>query len=172
MGQMIELTAADGHTLSAYAADGPADGEALVVAQEAFGVNRHIRQVCDRLANAGFRVVAPALFDRIERGVETDYSAASIAKYHALPPCIDEAAVLRDLAAAAHHLEVGVVGYCFGGTWRGGRRRAPRGAAEVQLHVYPGADHGFGCDQRASFHAPSYLLAQQSTVEFLCRHLS
>ena len=119
MGQSIELTAADGHKLSAYAVDGRAGEPALVVVQEAFGVNHHIRLACDRFAAAGFRVVAPALFDRVERGVEMDYSAASIARYRELRPRIDEAAVLLDLAAAADRLgaaKVGVIGYCFGGS--------------------------------------------------------
>ena len=57
MEQSIELTAADGHKLSAYAVDGRAGEPALVVVQEAFGVNHHIRLVCDRFAAAGFRVV-------------------------------------------------------------------------------------------------------------------
>ena len=74
MGKMIELKAADGHTLSAYRADPagkPRGG--IVVIQEIFGVNSHIRSVADGFARDGYRVLAPALFDRVERGVEMGY---------------------------------------------------------------------------------------------------
>jgi carboxymethylenebutenolidase len=218
MQQQIELTAADGHRLSAYAAG--TTGPALVVVQEAFGVNHHIRNVCERFAEAGFRTVAPALFDRLERGVDMDYSAASVARYRKLRPQISVPAVLMDLAAAADHLgapKTGIVGYCFGGTvswwaatrgtrfaaascWYGGEIAASKDATPhcpVQMHfgaldahitpgdvdairaaqpavevfVYAHADHGFGCDERASYHEPSYRLAQQRTVDFLRANL-
>src|ERR1700736_4762205 len=75
MGQDIELSASDGHRLSAYisnAAGAPRGG--IVVIQEIFGVNRHIRAVTDQYAAAGFTAVAPALFDRVERNVDIPYT--------------------------------------------------------------------------------------------------
>ncbi len=81
MGKMLELTAADGFTLSAYRADPagtPRGG--LVVAQEIFGVNSHIRSVCDGFAADGYLAIAPALFDRYERGVDIGYTPDDIAK--------------------------------------------------------------------------------------------
>ena len=79
MGQMINLDAADGFVLSAYRADPAATPRGgLVVAQEIFGVNSHIRSVCDGFAADGYAVIAPALFDRYERGVDIGYTPADI----------------------------------------------------------------------------------------------
>src|SRR6185369_17280377 len=78
---MIELVASDGFKLSAYRAD--PDGTprgGLVVVQEIFGVNSHIRSVCDGYAADGYLAIAPALFDRYERDVDLGYSAADIAR--------------------------------------------------------------------------------------------
>src|SRR5690606_30195520 len=77
----IELTnAADGHTFSAYRSDPNPDAgrspAGIVVVQEIFGVNRHIREVVDQFGEAGYVAVAPALFDRVEPGVELDYDQA------------------------------------------------------------------------------------------------
>lgn len=74
MGEKIKLKAGDGHELDAYVArpaGTPLGG--LVVVQEAFGVNKHVRSVVDGFAKDGFLAVAPALFDRIERGVDLGY---------------------------------------------------------------------------------------------------
>jgi len=81
MGTMIELSASDGFRLTAYRADpqGTARG-GLVVVQEIFGVNSHIRSVCDGYAADGYLAIAPALFDRQEKSVELGYSAADIAR--------------------------------------------------------------------------------------------
>ena len=80
MGSTIDLKAADGHTFSAYIA-GPANAtKGLVVIQEIFGVNHHMRDMADRFAAEGYAVVAPALFDRAERGVELGYTPDDIAK--------------------------------------------------------------------------------------------
>lgn len=70
MGNTIKLTAADGFTLSAYTAGSNAGTKGLVVIQEIFGVNHHMRDMCDRFAAEGYSVCAPALFDRAEKGVE------------------------------------------------------------------------------------------------------
>jgi carboxymethylenebutenolidase len=120
MGQMIELAAADGSWLSAYRADPaglPRGG--LVVAQEIFGVNSHIRSVCDGYAADGYRVIAPALFDRYERSVDIGYTPEDIARGRALKAMADLDAALRDVAAARDALagigKTGVTGYCWGG---------------------------------------------------------
>ncbi|HSR71166.1 MAG TPA: dienelactone hydrolase family protein, partial [Kiloniellales bacterium] len=74
MGETIKLEAADGHKFDAYVArpSGKPKG-GLVVVQEIFGINSHMRSVCDRFAEAGYLAVAPALFDRVERGLELSY---------------------------------------------------------------------------------------------------
>jgi carboxymethylenebutenolidase len=119
MGTTIDLKAADGHTLSAYTA-GSADAHAgIVVIQEIFGVNGHIRNMVDRFAAAGYSVIAPALFDRAERGVELGYTPDDIAKGRDYRMKLDDKSVMADVEAAAKHLGVkklGIVGYCFGGT--------------------------------------------------------
>jgi carboxymethylenebutenolidase len=120
MGAFIELAASDGFRLAAYRADpagAPRGG--LVVAQEIFGVNAHIRGVCDSFAADGFAAIAPALFDRCERGVDVGYTPADIARGRELKAKVDLDAVLRDVAAAGDALagagKVGIVGYCWGG---------------------------------------------------------
>ncbi len=120
MGQNITLTAADGFRLNAYRA-GP-EGQAragLVVIQEIFGVNGHIRSVCDRYAQAGFLVVAPALFDRIETGIEFDYVPDDVTLGREFKAKAEMGQVIQDVAAAAEAAaeggKVGIVGYCWGG---------------------------------------------------------
>ncbi len=121
----IELTAADGHVLSAHRADPvrpPTGG--VVVLQEIFGVNDHIRDVTDRFAAAGLVAVAPALFDRVRAGVELAYDGDGVKAGRLLAwdtLSLDEA--LLDVAAAVELLAdelggpgtVGVVGFCYGG---------------------------------------------------------
>jgi carboxymethylenebutenolidase len=120
MGKMIELTAADGFRLAAYRADpdGRARG-AIVVVQEIFGVNSHIRSVCDGYARDGYAVIAPALFDRSERGVDIGYDPDDIARGRELKAKSSTDAALQDVAAAREALsdagKVGIVGYCWGG---------------------------------------------------------
>jgi carboxymethylenebutenolidase len=120
MGRTIELTAADGFRLAAYRAD-PAGAPrgALVVAQEIFGVNGHIRGVCDGFAADGYVAIAPALFDRIERGVDLGYAPEDIARGRDLKARATVDAALLDVAAARDAAagigNVGVVGYCWGG---------------------------------------------------------
>ncbi len=121
MGETIELRAEDGHRLGAYRADpeGTARG-GLVVLQEIFGVNGHIRDVADGFAAEGYAALAPALFDRVERGVELRYDAEGVEKGRALRAALDWDDVMRDVAAAVEALRpagrVGVVGYCWGGS--------------------------------------------------------
>ena len=120
MGRMLELKAADGFVLSVYRAD-PAGASrgGLVVAQEIFGVNSHIRSVCDGFAADGYVAIAPALFDRYERGVDIGYTPDDIARGRELKGRAQIDAALRDIAAARDALagvaRIGVIGYCWGG---------------------------------------------------------
>ena len=120
MSTMLQLSAADGHTFSAYIATptGTPRG-ALVVVQEIFGVNSHIRSVADGYAADGYLAIAPALFDRSERGVELGYAAGDMTRGFALKTACSDAAALLDIAAAVAHVKhagkVGIVGYCWGG---------------------------------------------------------
>ncbi len=124
MGKMIELTAADGHKLGAYRADpaGKPRG-ALVVIQEIFGVNSHIKQVADGYAADGYLAIAPALFDRVQKNVDLGYSPEDIAKGREIRGKVSNDMALKDtetaIKAAAGAGKVGIVGYCWGGlvTW-------------------------------------------------------
>ena len=121
MGKQFSLTSSDKFQLGAYRADpsGPSKG-GIVVIQEIFGVNHHIRAVCDRLAGEGYTAVAPALFDRQEKNFESGYTPDEIAnarKYVANP---DWGAMLKDTQAAIDELKkdgpVAIIGFCMGGT--------------------------------------------------------
>ena len=121
MSQTIKLTAADGATIDAYRAEPagtPRGG--LVVLQEIFGVNPHIRRVADGFAAEGYLVIAPALFDRVKPGVELDYTQDGVAAGIALMGQVDQGKALLDVAAAVKAAaaggKVGVVGYCWGGS--------------------------------------------------------
>jgi carboxymethylenebutenolidase len=221
MGKSIELTATDGFTLSAYRADPTgAPRGALVVAQEIFGVNSHIRGVCDGYAADGYVAIAPALFDRYERGVDIGYTPPDIARGRELKGRATAGAALLDLAAAQAALagagKVGVIGYCWGGylAWIAAARLPGLACAvayygggmtdaisetpkcpvmahfgeldkgipiagvkalaaahpTAQVFTYP-ADHGFNCDQRGSWDAPSAQLARERTLAFLRQNL-
>jgi carboxymethylenebutenolidase len=125
MGLNVELTAADGHRLSAYLAEPtgtPLGG--IVVIQEIFGVTRHIRAVADQYAAAGFLAAAPALFDRVERNVDVPYTDMQTGFGYVKALKIDQ--VMLDIQAGVDRVsqarvagtaaKVGVVGYCWGGT--------------------------------------------------------
>jgi carboxymethylenebutenolidase len=119
MGEFITLTAADGHRLPAWQSGAEAPG--LVVIQEIFGVNNHIRHTADRFAAEGFNVLAPALFDRVEPGIELGYGEEDIKRGRELRAKVSLEEALRDIAAAVGALKaegwhVGVVGYCWGGS--------------------------------------------------------
>ncbi len=117
---VIPLKTRDGHSLSAYTAGSASATRGLVVIQEIFGVNDHMRQVCDGFAAHGYSVVCPALFDRVERDVELGYQPEDIERGRALRGRIALADTLADIDAAAAALPVGAqrgaVGYCWGGT--------------------------------------------------------
>jgi len=123
MGTDITLTAEDGHTLGAYRADpaGKAHG-GIIVIQEIFGVNNHIRETCDRFASEGYVAIAPALYDRTEtKNCSLDYTPDDIAIGRDLKDTFSWDLSILDLKAAmnvmqAEGLKVGTVGYCWGGT--------------------------------------------------------
>ena len=121
MGSMITLKAADGVSIGAYRAE-PAGGVrgGLVVLQEIFGVNSHIRDVADRYAAEGYLVIAPALFDRVKPGLELGYDENDIkigmATQKQTVPEQSLADVQAAIEAAGEAGRVGVVGYCWGGT--------------------------------------------------------
>ncbi len=220
MGKTIELKAADGHRFSAYVAGPENATKGIVVVQEIFGVNHHMRDMADRFAAAGYAVVCPALFDRTDRGVELGYTADDVAKGREFRMKLSDAQVMADIEASAAQLsgkKLGIVGYCFGGTvaWWGATRTTKFAASscwygggiagtkderpncvvqmhfgekdasipmtdvdaikaaqpKVESHVYMGAEHGFGCNERGSFSKPDYELAQTRTMEFFAKHL-
>ena len=124
----ITLTAADGFRSSAYVSEPPhAPKGAVVVLQEIFGVNSHIRGVADRFAAAGYLAVAPATFDRVEPGVQLGYTPDDMKRGASLKAAVEALpapGVLRDIQAAVDFAasagKVGIVGYCWGGllVWR------------------------------------------------------
>jgi carboxymethylenebutenolidase len=223
MGQMIKLQASDRFELGGYRADPvTAPRAAVAVIQEIFGVNHHIRAVCDRLAAEGYVAIAPAIFDRVEPNFESGYSPEEVAvarKFIANP---DWPAMLRDTEAAIDAVRdvgpVGIIGFCLGGSvayaaatkfkqlaaaigYYGGaivRFADDKPLAPTQLHfgekdagipldnvetlrakrpdveifIYDDAQHGFGCDERASYDKTSAELAWKRSLAFLARHLS
>ena len=218
MGQNITLRASDGHELGAYRADpaGPSKG-GVVVIQEIFGVNSHIRNICDRLAAEGYAAVAPAIFDRHTRDFQSGYSPDEVAEARKFIPQLDWDNVMKDTQAAIDLLrrdgKVAIIGFCLGGSVAYlGAARVPGLASAVgyyggkvvsfadepprrptQLHfgeqdqgipltdvetikekrpdvevfIYPGAGHGFNCDERASYDRGSATLAWTRTLEHL-----
>ncbi len=223
MGQHITLTASDGFQLGGYRAEPASTAKAaLVVIQEIFGVNHHIRNVCDRFAAEGYVAVAPAIFDRIEPNFQSGYSPDEITVARKFVANPDWPAMLRDVQAAIDSVKnvgpVGIVGFCLGGsvTYAAATKLSGLRAAvgyyggaivrfaddkptvptvlhfgekdagiplrdvdairakrpDVAIHVYPGAQHGFSCDERASFDKASADIAWQRTLAFFAEHLT
>ena len=120
MGHVIQLTASDSHRLNAYRVDpsGIAKG-GVVVIQEIFGVNIHVRDVCDRFASAGYSTIAPALFDRIQPGIELDYTEEDLGQGFRYMQEVGNDNPMQDIQAAADVLKetgkVGAIGFCWGG---------------------------------------------------------
>jgi len=221
MGEFTRLMARDGHEFSAWLAAPPPDAShggsrgAVVILQEIFGVNSHIRSVTDGFAAQGYVAIAPSLFDRAKRGVELGYGPEDIQQGRGYVLQLDIKQVMLDITACInvvrHAGPVAAVGYCWGGTlaylaacelrvaaavsYYGSRivehldrrthapvqyhfgeldKSIPPEAIEKirtadpsgEFHIYP-ADHGFNCDQRASFDAPSARLARERTLAFL-----
>lgn len=222
MGQTITLTASDGFKLGAYRADPASKPKAaIVVIQEIFGVNSHIRNICDRLANEDYVAIAPSIFDRIEPDFQSGYSPDEVALARKFVANPDWPAMLRDTQAAIDAAKsigpVGIIGFCLGGSiayaaatrltgltaavgYYGGavvRFADDKPTVPIQLHfgekdsgiplsdvetikakrpdvevfVYPGAQHGFGCDERASYDKPSSDLAWQRSLAFFGKNL-
>ena len=222
LGQDVKLKASDGFQLGGCRAD-PAGvpKAAVVVIQEIFGVNHHIRSICDRLASAGYVAIAPSIFDRIEPGFQSGYSPDEIAVARKFVANPDWAAMLLDTQAAIDAVKsvgpVGIIGFCLGGSiayaaatkltglsaaigYYGGavvrfandkpkvptqlhfgendhgiplsdvdiiRDKRP----DVEVYVYPGAQHGFNCDERASYDKASADIAWPRSLEFFARRL-
>jgi carboxymethylenebutenolidase len=130
MGQFTSLTSADGFTVSAYVAKPEGTPRAaIVVLQEIFGVNSHIRAVADRFAAQGYLAVAPATFDRARTGVDLGYTEDDMKAGFELKTAVDAlpgAGLLQDIQAAIDHAaelsggKVGIIGFCWGGllTWK------------------------------------------------------
>jgi carboxymethylenebutenolidase len=134
----IDLKATDGHQFRAYLAkpSGAARG-AIVVIQEIFGVNSHIRSVADGYARDGYLAIAPALFDRVERNVELKYEGPDLEKGMKIAKEISMENALLDVGASMTHaaqetvgLKTGVLGFCWGGTlaWLSATRLSPAAA--------------------------------------------
>jgi carboxymethylenebutenolidase len=220
MGAWETLMARDGHEFHAWLAAPPGKPRgAIVVVQEIFGLNAHIRAVADQYAAAGFVAIAPSLYDRIGSRVETGYSPEDVVRARGYMLQVKREDAFKDLGACInvvrHAGRVGMVGYCWGGTltWVGartlplhaavgyyvsrigenldgtpkcpmifhfGERDANIPMADVdkaralfpsgEFHIYP-AEHGFNCEARSNYHAPSAQLAWQRTQDFLARHV-
>jgi carboxymethylenebutenolidase len=221
MGEFTTIMARDGHEFQAWLAapSGRPRGAVLVI-QEIFGVNSHIRGVTDDFAASGFTAIAPALFDRVRRGIELTYSSTDMQEGAGYRKQITPEKALLDLAAALavvkHSGRAGSVGYCWGGAlsylvacrlpvacavvyygkvteYLGEKPRCPVmyhfGGADqsippsdvervqaaypqAPLYTYPGAGHGFNCDQRGSFDPQAATLARGRTLEFLNRYVA
>jgi len=121
LGKHLSLVASDSFNLGAYRADpsGAAKG-GIVVIQEIFGVNHHIRAVCDHLAGMGYAAIAPALFDRQQPNFECGYSPDEIANARKFVASPDWGAMMRDVAAAIDEAKksgpAAIIGFCMGGT--------------------------------------------------------
>ena len=159
MSETVKLTASDGHQLDAYVArpsGNPVAG--LVVIQEIFGVNQHIRSVADGYARDGFLAIAPALFDRVERNVELPYDGPEAQRGMAIRQKLDIAKSVEDIDAALAYVrqqigkKSGVIGYCFGGllAWLSATRLNP----DAAVGYYAG---GIGNFATETPHAPVQL---------------
>ncbi len=224
MSETVKIIANDGHELDAYLVrpSGPPIA-GLVVIQEAFGVNSHIRSVADGYARDGFLAIAPALYDRIERGVELGYEGEDRDRGIAIARQLNLDHAVKDVDAALARLreqkvaKSGVIGYCLGGTiaWLSATRlnvgaavgyyggnigrfaqETPRcpvmlhfgkldkhipkdevdkvqaAHPEVQIFWYENADHGFNCNDRASYNPEAAKLARERSLAFLKQHLA
>jgi carboxymethylenebutenolidase len=152
MSETIQIQASDGHTLGAYVArpaGEPVGG--LVVIQEIFGVNRHIRDVADGYAKDGFLVIAPALFDRMEKDVELSYEGEDRKRAMELLHKLDFGNAMADAGAALAWArtnsgkKTGVIGYCVGGTlaWLTATRLKP----DVAVGYYAGGIDRFAAER-------------------------
>lgn len=229
-GNFIKIKTKDKQEFSGLLCLPPAgSGPGLLLVQEIFGVNSHIKDVADLYAQEGFVVLAPDLFWRAEPGVELSYDSKDFAKGLELYGKLNMEQVLSDLDDAVETLrqlpsvkgKVGAVGYCLGGhiayrlacrgkvdaavSYYGGGidqaldeaknlrvpltmhfadkdhyisaeavakiREAVRDKQNVTIHTYPDVDHGFNCDQRATYNRKAAMLAYGRSAAFLHKHL-
>ncbi|MFH1346095.1 MAG: dienelactone hydrolase family protein [Pseudomonadota bacterium] len=219
---MIKLTAGDGHTFSAYRADPPgAPKGAVVVLQEAFGVNPHIRRIADAFAAMGYVAIAPSLFDSIRPDVELGYDDAGVAEGIALAQQVSRERAFAEIQATVDSLKsagkIAVVGYGWGGYLAyaagnqvtglacaigyygggivddyGAKRKVPtllhfgENDAQIPLEAmsqfrafrpdvsvfsYPGASHGFNCDQRDSYQEEAAQKALERTTFWISQYV-
>ena len=124
MNELIEITAKDNHQFSAYISQPPEKPKGgIVIIQEIFGVNIHIKEVTDLYASKGYLCIAPSLFDRIEKNVVLNYDENGVSRGRDLKGMCDNCA-LKDIEASISVVSsagnVGVIGYCWGGSlsWR------------------------------------------------------
>ncbi|HEY9684633.1 MAG TPA: dienelactone hydrolase family protein [Oculatellaceae cyanobacterium] len=230
MGQTIDIKTDAGSGFTGYLAlPESKKGPGILLVQEIFGVNSHIRSVADLYAEAGFVVLAPDVFWRAKPHVELGYTPEEVQQAMQLMQKSDRDQIIKDLGAALQTLrarpefagKVGVVGYCMGGhmayrlatrdlvdcavSYYGGGidgflneandlhcpiimhfgekdshitmpvvekiRQALEGKGHVEIYVYPGADHGFNCDQRASYDRKSAMLAFGRSLVLLKNNL-
>src|SRR3990167_4334689 len=195
MGTFTNLTAADGFTFPAYVAQPagkPRGG--LVVLQEIFGVNAHIRAVADGYAADGYFVVAPSTFHRVKADIQAAIDhAAQAGKVGILGYCWGDLLTWR-ASSALSGLSAAVPYYGGGMTTEAEAARQPKvpvmahfgeqdrwipmdsvhafekAQPGVAVHVYA-ANHGFNCDHRGSWNAPAAKLARERTLAFLAQHL-
>jgi len=217
--------AGTGGTYDAYLALPPAgSGPGIVLFQEIFGVNEHIRTLAEQYALDGFVVLAPDVFWQQQPRVELGYVGEDMQRAVALMNGADRAALLRDIGDSVGALrarpeigsrKVGAMGYCMGGRlaylaaatagvdatvcyYGGGihatsigcpiqfhygdvdpniplsaveKVRAAMAGKPAEIHVYRGANHGFNCWARGSYHPPSAALAHGRTLQFLATNL-
>ena len=121
MGELLKTTASDGHEFTSYLTQPtstPLGG--LVIIQEIFGVNKHIKSIADKYAKEGYLVAAPSLFDRIDKGIELGYEPEDVERGRALKEITGNGLPLKDIDAARSIVsaagKVGVIGFCWGGT--------------------------------------------------------
>ena len=124
MNELLEITAKDNHQFSAYISQPPEKPKGgIVIIQEIFGVNIHIKEVTDLYASKGYLCIAPSLFDRIEKNVVLNYDENGVSRGRGLKELCDKDA-LKDIEASMSVVnssgKVGVIGYCWGGSlsWR------------------------------------------------------
>lgn len=229
-GEWISIATSDGADFKGYLSlPESGSGPGLIVLQEIFGVNRHIRDVADYFAEEGYVTLAPDMFWRIEPGIELGYSDADREKAFAVRQRFDEDRGAEDIRAAINILRareevsggVGAIGFCLGGKlaylaaaragadlaisyygvgiehnldeladitcpmvlhFAGEDRHVPAEAVarieaaaidrdDIEIYSYPGAEHGFNCDQRPSYDRPTAIMAHSRSIALLRRVL-
>jgi len=229
-GEWISIASGEGAEFKGYLSlPSGGSGPGLIVLQEIFGVNRHIREVADYFAEEGYVALAPDMFWRIEPGIELGYAEADREKAFAALQKFDEDKGAADMRAAIATLRarrevgggVGAIGFCLGGKlaylaaaragadaavsyygvgiernldelakikcpmvlhFAGEDRHVPPEAVarieaaaadreDVEIYSYPGAQHGFNCNERPAYDRPTAIMAHSRTIALLRRVL-